>query len=289
MATVGMALRFESRRVRTVAYSVLVWLLALVWFTPVLWMLATSLKPGAVAISENPPRWVPNPFTLENYLLVARPAGGISLVRAFVVSAVVATAATLAVLVTSTPAAYALSLLRFRTQRIVFWTYVASLALPGAVLLVPNYWLVAWMGLLDHLLALILPGLGGAFGVFLLRQYMLGIPRELEDAAQIDGCSSLRFLVAVVVPLIKPALLVLGLISFLGSWNALLWPLLVINSPDKLTLPLALVRFRGGWADLLRGVGPLMSGSFLAVGPVLVLFILFHRYLMRGVSFGVGK
>ncbi|WP_083815676.1 carbohydrate ABC transporter permease [Pseudothermotoga thermarum] len=146
------------------------------------------------------------------------------------------------------------------------------------------------LGLIDTFSALILPGLGGTFGVFLLRQYMLGIPRELEDAAWIDGCSRLRFLLSIVIPYIRPALFVLGLMTFLGSWNSFLWPLLVLNRPDKFTLPIALVRFTAGWGDPYRGIGTLMAGAFISVAPTLLIFIVFQKYLAQGVYLGsAGK
>jgi multiple sugar transport system permease protein len=167
---------------------------------------------------------------------------------------------------------------------------VAVLAFPGIIFLIPHYFIIYRLGLMDTLAALILPGLGGTFGVFLLRQYMLGIPRELEDAAWIDGCSKLRFLVTIVVPYIRPALIVLGLMSFLGYWNTFLWALLVLSSPEKFTLPIALVRFNAGWGDPYRGIGTLMAGAFIAVAPVLVIFVLFRKYLMQGIYLGsVGK
>ena len=284
-----MGLRALARSRRGVGYALVVWAFALLWFAPVIWMLVTSFKPTSVAISELPPRWFPSPATLENYRIVMDPAGGIPLFRAFLTSLAVATVYTALTIVLSVPAAYALARLRFIGREVIYWAYVVALALPASLFLVPHYSMMAAIGLLDNLAALILPGLGGSFGVFLLRQYMLGIPRELDDAASVDGCSPLRFLVAVVIPLVKPSILVLGLMSFLASWNALLWPLLVLNTPSRLTLPIALLRFIAPWSDLLRGVGPLMSGAFLAVGPVLVLFTFFHRYLMQGISFGIEK
>ncbi|HEY8542757.1 MAG TPA: carbohydrate ABC transporter permease, partial [Pseudothermotoga sp.] len=136
----------------------------------------------------------------------------------------------------------------------------------------------------------ILPGLGGTFGVFMLRQYMLGIPRELEEAAVIDGCSRFRILTNIIVPLIRPALVTLGIMTFLGSWNSFLWPLIVLTSSSKFTLPIALVRFSAGWGDPYRGIGPSMAAAFISVAPVLIIFVVFHKYLMRGVSLGsIGK
>jgi multiple sugar transport system permease protein len=160
------------------------------------------------------------------------------------------------------------------------------------IFLIPHFFIIHSLGLMNTAAALILPGLASTFGVFLLRQYMVGLSRDLEDAAWMDGCSRTRFLLTIVVPMVRPTLFVLALMTFLGSWNAFLWPLLVLNSPSKMTLPVALVMFSppGAFADPFRGIGPLMAGSFIAVVPTLIVFILFNRYLMQGISIGsLGK
>jgi len=278
-----------SKNRQRLIISIILWILAGIWFIPIFWMLSTSFKSTYAAVSEEVPRWIPKEITTENYQLVFAPASGISVTRGLQNSIFVAVISTLSGLFIATPAAYALSRLKFRGRKTIFWSYVAILAFPGVLFLVPQFFIIHSLGLMDNFLALILPGLGGTFGVFLLRQYMLGIPKELEDAAWIDGCSRLRFLITVVVPYVKPALLTLGLMSFLGSWNSFLWPLLVLNSPEKLTLPIALVRFAAGWADPFRGIGPLMAGAFVSVAPTLLIFVLFHRYLMEGISISVGR
>jgi multiple sugar transport system permease protein len=279
----------SNKKLQRIVLSIILWIIAAIWYIPIFWMLSTSLKSSQVAITENPPRWIPQEPTLENYKIVFSPASGISVMRGIINSFFVAIISTFLGLVIATPAAYALSRLRFRGRNAIFWSYVAILAFPGVLFLVPQYFIIHSLGLMDNYLALILPGLGSTFGVFLLRQYMLGIPRELEDAAWIDGCSRLRFLITVVLPYVKPALTTLALMSFLGSWNSFLWPLLVLNSPEKLTLPIALVRFSAGWGDPFRGIGPLMAGAFVSVAPTLIIFIVFHKYLMQGISLSAGE
>lgn len=280
----------KDKRIKRFIISVILWIFATFWFIPIFWMLSTSFKTTIAAVSENPPHFIPKEVTTENYKLVFAPTSGISVTRGIMNSLIVALLSTLLVLVIATPAAYALSRLKFKGKNTLFWSYVAVLAFPGVLFLIPNYFILYRFSLIDTFSALILPGLGSTFGVFLLRQYMLGIPRELEDAAWIDGCSRIRFLLTIVIPFVKPALLVLGLMTFLGSWNSFLWPLLVLNSPEKLTLPIALVRFAAGWADPFRGIGPLMAGAFISVAPTLIIFILFHKYLMQGISIGsLGK
>ncbi len=279
----------SNKKLQRIVLSIILWIIAAIWYIPIFWMLSTSLKSSQVAITENPPRWIPQEPTLENYKIVFSPASDISVMRGIINSFFVAIISTFLGLVIATPAAYALSRLRFRGRNAIFWSYVAILAFPGVLFLVPQYFIIHSLGLMDNYLALILPGLGSTFGVFLLRQYMLGIPRELEDAAWIDGCSRLRFLITVVLPYVKPALTTLALMSFMGSWNCFLWPLLVLNSPEKLTLPIALVRFSAGWGDPFRGIGPLMAGAFVSVAPTLIIFVVFHKYLMQGISLSAGE
>jgi multiple sugar transport system permease protein len=270
--------------------SILVWVFCLLWFTPVIWMFITSLKDSQLAAAEKIPRWIPETISFENYKLLFAPASGISVLKGIQNSILVAVLSIAATLVICVPAAYALSRLEFRGKKFVLWAYIAILAFPGILFLVPNYFIVHALGMMDSFSALIVPGLGGTFGVFMLRQYMLGISRDLEDAAWIDGCSRFRFMISIVVPFVRPALIVLSLMTFIGSWNSFLWPLLVLNSPDKLTLPIALVRFTAGWGDPFRGIGVLMAGAFVSTLPTLILFIAFYRYLMDGVSMGaVGK
>jgi len=275
-----------KQKTKRLFYSVFIWVMAAVWFAPIFWMLVTSFKETGVAVVESPPRWLPQPVTLENYRVIFTASGGININLAFLNSILVATISSFAGLLVAIPAAYALARLRFPGQKIIFWTYVAVLAFPPVLFLVPNYFIIFQLNLMNTFSALILPGLGGTFGVFLLRQYMLGIPREIEEVAWIDGCSKLRFLISIGVPIIKPALVTLGLMTFLASWNNFLWPLLVLTTAKKFTLPIALVRFTAGWGDPFRGIGPSMAAAFMSVGPALVIFVLFRRYLMRGISLG---
>jgi multiple sugar transport system permease protein len=275
---------------RRVLYALCINGFALLWYVPIFWMVSTSLKPSPLA-TKYPPRWIPDPVTGENYVSIATGAiRGVDVIGAFWRSLIVATVHALGVLLVATPAAYALSRFHFPGRTILFWTIVATLAFPPALFLVPNFLIIKWLGIMDTLTAVILPGIGGAFGVFLLRQFMLGIPRELEDAAWVDGCSRLRFLVFIVVPLVKPALVALGLISFLASWNNLIWPLLVLNDPAKMTLPVALARLMGYYDTFIREIGWIMSGAMLAVGTAIVIFVIFRKNIIQGVSLsGMGK
>lgn len=235
---------------------------------------------------EKVPQWIPPEPTLNNYAMLFDTSNGTSIGLAFWNSVFVAVLTIVLTLVLSVPAAYALARLKFRGRQAVFFAYVAILAFPPVLFLIPDYYIVNVLGLMSSPLALVLPIVAGTFGVFMLRQFMLGISKDLEDAAWMDGATRFRFMISVVIPFVKPAMVVLSLMTFIASWNNFLWPLLVLVKPDSMTLPIALVRFTVGWGDPIRGIGPLMSGAFISVVPTLLLFVFFHRQLMQGVSLG---
>ena len=192
--------------------------------------------------------------------------------------AVVITAVQLTV---NTLAAYAFARMTFRGREVLFGLLLATMMLPPAVLLVPRFLVVAHLGLVDTFLGVVLPGFAGAFGVFLLRQFFMNIPRSLEDAARLDGCGPLGVLWRVILPLSKPALITLGLFTFLGAWNSFIWPLVVLSDQSyyPLTVGLSLFREESG-ADWPR----IFAASVMGSVPLIVLFLLAQRYLVRGIS-----
>jgi multiple sugar transport system permease protein len=196
-----------------------------------------------------------------------------SLLYAVVISAVHLTVNTLA--------AYAFARMSFRGQGVLFSLLLATMMLPPAVLLVPRFLVVSGLGLVDSFAAVVLPGFAGAFGVFLLRQFFLNIPRSLEEAARLDGCSSLRVLWHIILPMSRPVLITLGLFTFMGAWNAFVWPLVVLSDQAyyPLTVGLSLFREESG-ADWPR----IFAGSVMGSMPLIVLFLLAQRYLVRGIS-----
>ena len=184
-------------------------------------------------------------------------------------------------LTVNTLAAYAFARMTFRGRDALFTLLLATMMLPPAVLLVPRFIVVRQLGLVDSFLGVVLPGFAGAFGVFLLRQFFMNIPRSLEDAARLDGCSRLGVLRHVILPLSKPVLITLGLFTFLGAWNAFIWPLVVLSDQSyyPLTVGLSLFREESG-ADWPR----IFAASVMGSGPLILLFLLAQRYLVRGIS-----
>jgi multiple sugar transport system permease protein len=280
----GSLAMFRSRRwSRTLPRFVVALVLAIIWAAPVVWMLLTSLKPESQVITL-PPRWLPDrlsDFTLANYANVLLVPRGVDLVRSFLNSLFVAVIGTSLVVVVDTLAAYALSRMHFPGRDVLFGLVVASLIVPPEILLIPNYVTVWRFDWLNSLTALIVPPLAGGFGVFLLRQFFLGIPSELEDAAKIDGCGRLRILWNIVVPVSGGAIATLAIFTFLFFWNEFTWPYIVINNAEAMTLPIALIQFKG---DYFSEYGQLMAGAAVSAVPTIVIFLLAQRMIIRSIT-----
>jgi multiple sugar transport system permease protein len=257
--------------------------LAILWALPIAWMLVTSLKPESQIVTI-PIKWFPEhlgDFTVQNYINVLAIPRGVDLIRSFLNSLMVATLGTASVVVVDTLAAYALARLRFPGRDVLFYAIVASLIVPPEILLIPNYITVWRLDWLNTLVPLIVPSVGSGFGVFLLRQFFLSIPSELEDAARIDGCGRLRILWSIVVPLSGGAIATLAIFTFLHYWNDFTWPYIVINAADVMTLPIALIQFRG---DYFSEYGQLMAGTVVTALPTIIVFLIAQRMIIRSIT-----
>ncbi|NLE50329.1 MAG: carbohydrate ABC transporter permease [Chloroflexi bacterium] len=282
-AVPGVSTGKMGRRARKTIFPIAVFLFSLLWFAPILWMLSTSFKPNADAATY-PVKWFPENPTLENYeTILFNPDRGVNIVKSFGVSTLVSTAMVAGVLGTSTPAAYAFARLKFRGRNVLFWLLVLTLALPVQMFLIPVYLILDEVDLLNKLWAVILPGIGPAFALFVLRQFMLAVPVELEEASRLDGCNMFQTFLYIVVPQVRPALVSVGLITFLNSWNDFLWPLIVIRNRDIYPLTLSLFEVRIAYHAIF-GAGTIMASYVIATVPVIVLFLLAKNQLLRGIS-----
>jgi multiple sugar transport system permease protein len=281
---VSFSIARPSRRTLDVLPRFLIALiLAIVWALPIAWMLVTSIKPESQIVTL-PIRWFPehlSDFTFQNYINVLAIPRGVDLIRSFLNSFTVAIIGTTLVVTFDTLAAYALARLRFPGRDILFYAIVASLIVPPEILLIPNYITVWRLDWLNTLVPLIVPAVGSGFGVFLLRQFFLSIPTELEDAARIDGCGRLRILWSIIVPLSGGAIATLAIFTFLYYWNDFTWPYIVVNDADVMTLPIALIQFRG---DYFSEYGQLMAGTVITALPTIIVFLLAQRLIIRSIT-----
>jgi multiple sugar transport system permease protein len=254
--------------------------LTVVYVAPILWMVVTAFKSEEES-AASPPTLLPSHWSTEALDTIFSSSAQTPVLRWFMNSVLAAFGMGIVVLVTAAPAAYALARMEFRGKRLVFGMIVATLFVPPIIFLAPNYEIVERLGWLDSLAAVIFPVAAGAFGVFFLRQFFMGLPRELEEAALLDGASRFQVFTRIVLPLSRPALATLFLLSVLTNWNDFLWPLYVLFNPEHLTLSPGL--------GLLQGANQtnyalLMAGGLVASVPVLALFAIAQRYIIEGVS-----
>lgn len=245
---------------------------------PFIWMVLGSFKTTG-ELRSVPPTWWPENPTLANYQdLFERQ----NFVRFFINSSVVALFVTAGNVIFCSMLGYALAKLHFPGKKILFAVVLATLMVPGVVTFMPLFVLVANMGLVNTHAGMILPFLAGAFGVFLMRQFIGGIPDELLDAARVDGAGEHYIFWRIVMPLCGPALATLTILTFLASWNSFLWPLVVATSQDMFTLPVAIAFLATGQTE--TNVALLMAGSVVVIMPVIVVFILLQRHFTQGIA-----
>lgn len=265
--------------VQKIASYLVLTIMAVIFLMPMFWMLSTSFKPKSQWFSREI-AWIPRTFTFDNYeKILLNP--NTPIVRWFMNSLLIGVLATGLILIINALAAYAYARMDFRGRRVMFALLLATLFLPGIMFLVPNFLTIYKLGLLNNYAGVILPGLGSVFGVFFLRQFFESLPKELEEAAHIDGASTLQTFWKIALPLAKPALATLAIITFLGSWNDFLWPLLILKDRKLQTLPPGLRTLQGAYTS---EYGQMMAGAVIAAVPVLVLYILMQRYIVASVA-----
>jgi multiple sugar transport system permease protein len=245
---------------------------------PFIWMVLGSIKTTG-ELRQVPPTWLPQDPTLSNYTdLLDRLSFG----RFFLNSTIVAAAVTAGNVIFCSMLGYALAKLSFPGKRVLFAVVLGTLMVPAIVTFMPLFVLVANLNLVNTHAGLILPFLVGAFGVFLMRQFIGGIPDELLDAARVDGAGEHYIFWRIVMPLSGPAIATLTILTFLGSWNSFLWPLVVANTEDMYTLPVAIALFATGQQE--TNIALLMAGSVVVIVPVLIVFIALQRYFTQGIA-----
>ena len=259
---------------QTIGMYALLGAIAVVMLVPLVWLISTALKSPTEDIFQFPPQLWPQQPTLQNFVTVwqSHPFGR------YLVNSVIVSALTVALnLLFCSLAAYPLARLEFRGRDAIFTAIVATIMIPFQIVMIPLYVLTVQLGLRNTYLGVIFPAIASAFGIFLLRQAFQGVPKELEEAARIDGCSELGIWWYVMLPSIRPALLTLAIFVFIGAWSDFLWPLIVLDRPEFYTLPLGVASLAGTFSLDWRLIA---AGSVISILPILLFFVLLQRYIV---------
>lgn len=264
----------KSQFWKTIGLYLLLGAIAFVMLFPLLWLISTSFKSPTENIFQFPPQFLPNQPTFQNFITVwqTNPFG-----QYLLNSTIVAVLTVSLNLLFCSLAAYPLARLNFRGRDLIFTATVSTIMIPFQIVMIPLYILTVQLGLRNTYLGIIFPSLASAFGIFLLRQAFQGVPKELEEAARIDGCSELGLWWNVMLPAVRPALVTLAIFVFIGSWSDFLWPLIVLDRPEYYTLPLGVATLAGTFSLDWRLIA---AGSVISIAPVLLLFIFMQRYIV---------
>lgn len=249
-------------------------LIALAMLLPLLWLVSTAFKSPGEDIFQFPPRLIPAQPTFQNFIQVwqSNPFG-----RYLFNSSLVAILTVALNLLFCSLAAYPLARLEFRGKNALFTLIVATILIPFQIVMIPLYILTVQLGLRNTYLGLLFPAIASAFGIFLLRQAFQGIPKELEEAGRMDGCSELGLWWHVMLPSIRPALVTLAIFVFIGSWSDFLWPLIILDRPELYTLPLGVAKLAGAFSLDWRLIA---AGSVISIAPILLFFTVMQRYIV---------
>lgn len=258
-----------------ISYLILI-AVAVVMVAPFIAMISVSLQTGSRSAAF-PIDWIPDRPTLENYRNLLEHS---KILRWFGNSLLVATVGTVIALATSTTAGYAFARMQFVGRSVLFWAFLAMLMIPGEVTLIPQYMLLSKIGWVNTYQALILPGVTSAFGIFMVRQYLQGLPKDYEEAARMDGASEFQIFWQIVLPMLTPAIATLGTIQFLNYWNEFLYPLIVTSQAQMRTLPVGLATLE----TPTGGLPETLAGATLAIVPTVAVFLFFQKYFVRGIA-----
>ena len=274
-------MKINNSNLKILLAYVLLTIGAVSMLVPFFWMLATSLM-SAKQIFSYPPVLIPSPLHPQNYSDVAK---SIPVTKYFLNSAIIAVITTIGQIIISSMAAYAFARLNFKHKEPLFLIILATMMIPPQVNIVPLFFIMRELNWIDTYQALIVPGLFGGFGVFLLRQWFKTLPADLEDAAKIDGCNPFQTYLKIALPLAAPALATLGIFTFITTWNSFMWPLIVTNSDYMRTLPVGLAIFKGSFRETTEW-GQLMACAVISVVPVIGVFLLGQKYFIKGIMTG---
>lgn len=263
-----------SKSWQTVGLYILLGAIALAMLLPLVWLVSTAFKSPDENIFQFPPQFIPAQPTVQNFVKVwqTNPFG-----RYLFNSVLVAVLTVGLNLLFCSLAAYPLARLSFRGREALFTLVVSTILIPFQIVMIPLYILTVQLGLRNTYLGIIFPAIASAFGIFLLRQAFLGVPKELEEAARVDGCTELGIWWHIMLPSVRPALVTLAIFVFIGSWSDFLWPLIVLDRPEYYTLPLGVAKLAGAFSLDWRLIA---AGSVISIAPILLLFTVMQRYIV---------
>lgn len=269
-----------KKAINVTGYIILI-LGALSMLLPFLWMLCISLMSDS-QIFVYPPQFIPNPLIIDNYKNIF---ANLPITQFFINSLFVAIMTTFFQILFSTMAGYAFARSKLKHINLIFFIFLLTMMIPPQVNIVPLFFIMRELGWIDTYQALILPGIFGGFGIFLMRQWFLGLSTEIEDAAKIDGCNFAQIFSHIALPLSAPAIVTLALFTFITTWNSFLWPLIVTNSTKITTLPVAIAQFKSSFRETINW-GDLMACSVILTLPVILIFILGKKYFIQDILQG---
>jgi len=278
-------LNILKKSAKKVGVYVLLSIFLLFTIFPFLYMISTSLSEEE-NIYIRPPKWISLPFKISNYQLAWE---SINFPRLYLNSLLVASIATIVSLFFSSLAAFVFARKQFPGRDILFWSVASTLMIPFQVIIVPLFLMVKYLGLVDTYLGLILPYLADAFGIFLIRQYLMNIPLEIDEAAKIDGCSDFLIYLKIILPISKPILVTTGIFKFMWVYNNLIWPLAVVKSENLRTIPLGMAMLLGQFSGQRVYVSILMAASAISMIVPLVVYIFGQNFFIKGLTAGAVK
>ncbi|GKU23714.1 carbohydrate ABC transporter permease [Clostridium folliculivorans] len=267
-----------------VAAFIFLFAMALIWILPVLYAVLSSFKSN-VEINSIGYKLLPQQWIVENYVKVLTNFDSAPIVRWFLNSLLIAVSQTVLVLIIASSAAYAYSRLKFKGRDFIFWILLSTMMFPSIVNLIPLYKIVSMFNWIDTPLAIIVPGVSGVFNIFLIKQFMVSIPKEYDESARIDGASDFQIYFKVILPLIRPVLTVVALFTFTGAWNDFLWPSIVYNNIENLPLTPALQLFQGMY---VTDYGRLTTSAVIAIIPTFILYLFTQKYFLEGLNLSSG-
>jgi multiple sugar transport system permease protein len=273
--------KLKLEKILTLSRKIFIHLLLLlglaITLAPFIWMISTSFK-SSESVFTFPPQWIPKHPTTEQYQKLFRE---VNFLQFFKNSVIIAFGITLFSLFLNSLGGFAFAKYRFPGKEKIFALLLATLMVPAQITMIPVFLMLKTVGLINSYWGLIIPAGASAFGIFLMRQFITTIPNDLIESARIDGCSEFRIYWTIILPLCKPVVAALGIFTFMGSWNAFLWPLIVMIKENMYTLPVALANLSGQYATKF---GLLMAGAVVVVAPVIIVFIIAQRYVIKGVA-----